>query len=111
MVMSMKAKSFSPTSNSVLKTNHACQRMAQRNLSNQDLDFILMVGRRFHRAGVVLIHLCRKDIPARFLRHNQFARLEGTTLVLGRDAPILITVWRNRRGGLRHIQHKFRNVS
>ncbi len=107
----MDKMSVPAVSETLLKSNHARQRMAQRNLSNRDLDFILMVGRRFHRAGVVLIHLCRKDIPARFLRHNQFARLEGTTLVLGRDAPILITVWRNRRGGLRHIQHKFRNVS
>lgn len=90
---------------------HARKRMAQRNLCRRDIAFILIHGTRFHRAGAIFVHLRRKDIPATHRSLNAYSRLEGTTVVLSRDEPTIMTLWRNRQRGLRHIQQKYRNSS
>ncbi|MCZ7670688.1 MAG: DUF4258 domain-containing protein [Chloroflexi bacterium] len=59
------------------QTLHVQQRMAQRNISMDDLDFVLLYGEVFHRAGAVHVHLRRCDISERW--YQQFGRLEGTT--------------------------------
>ncbi len=87
-------------------TDHARQRMARRNVSNRQLSFILEHGEETHCAGARLVHLRRKDIPEPFQRVDEFARLEGVTVVLSSDSPTVMTVWRNRRHGLRRIRHK-----
>ena len=87
-------------------TAHAQQRMVQRNVSIDDIQFILGLGFTTHCAGAVHIHLREKDVP-RSLRHNDhLTRLIGVTLVLNRHTDMLITVWRNRKRGLRHIRRK-----
>ncbi|HIP73707.1 MAG TPA: DUF4258 domain-containing protein [Anaerolineae bacterium] len=87
-------------------TDHARQRMARRNVSKQQLSFILEHGEETHCAGARLVHLRRKDIPEPLRRVDKFARLEGVTVVLSSDSPTVMTVWRNRRHGLRRIRHK-----
>jgi hypothetical protein len=56
----------------------------------------------------VIVHLRGKDIP-RWRQHDRrYARLEGTTVVLGRDREVVITAYRNREGGLHEIKCKRR---
>ncbi len=87
-------------------TNHAQLRMAQRNVTWPQLCFILEHGQRIRRAGVSLVYLRHKDIPTQLLAQNQFASLEGTAVVLNRQGTIVMTIWRNRAKGLRHIMRK-----
>jgi hypothetical protein len=86
------------------QTHHLKQRMAQRNISPGDLDLVLQYGKEFHCAGAVHVHLRRRDIPARW--QNEYARLEGTTIVLSRDETAGLTVHRNRQSGPRRIKRK-----
>ena len=81
-------------------TNHAMQRQAQRNLSDQDIWFIFEHGRHVRRAGALHVFLGRRDIPTDKATYRQFAHLEGAVLVIN-DTPeeaILLTAYRNRRG-------------
>lgn len=88
-------------------TGHAERRMAQRNLSWEDIHIVLMCGQRFHKAGAIFIYLRSRDIPDDLLADNRFARLEGTTIVISRDDPgQILTVYRNRQGGASHIRRK-----
>lgn len=88
-------------------TGHAEQRMAQRNLSWDDVHIVLMYGQRFHKAGAIFIYLRSRDIPDDLLPDDRFARLEGTTIVVSRDEPgQILTVYRNRQGGAGHIRRK-----
>lgn len=89
-------------------THHAIKRMAQRNVSEKQVAFILTHGYAVHRAGAVLVSLRDKDIPKKLRADDQFARLAGTTVVLSREEPIILTVWRNRDKGLQHIRQKSR---
>lgn len=93
-------------STNLIITDHARQRMAQRNVSKQQLSFILEHGQETHCAGARLVYLRRKDIPESCRRVDKFARLEGVTVVLSSDSPTVMTLWRNRRHGLRHIRRK-----
>ena len=90
----------------VTTTEHARRRMAQRNVSIEQVWFILEHGLEVHRAGAILVTLRRKDIPELFRSKDEFTRLDGATVVLSREAPTIMTIWRNRRHGLRHIRAK-----
>ena len=92
----------------IVYTEHAIKRMAQRNVSEDQIAFILQYGYAVHRAGAVLVSLRDKDIPKTLRADDQFARLAGTTVVLSRDEPLILTVWRNRDKGLQHIRQKSR---
>ena len=87
-------------------TNHARRRMAQRNLGCKDIEYIMAQGRTIHRSGAVFVHLCLKDIPAEDQADATIARLEGATIVLDNTETVILTVWRNRNQGSRHIGHK-----
>jgi hypothetical protein len=89
-------------------TDHARWRMAQRNVTAGDILYILRHGYHIHRAGAVLVHLRRKDMPLRERANDQISRLEGVTIVLNRATTIVLTVWRNRKAGLCHIRRKSR---
>ncbi len=92
-------------------TSHAEWRMAQRNLSYRDLRFVLQYGEQSHRAGAVFICLRRCDIPNDKHICKQFARLEGTTVVMSRDEQgLIVTAYRNRQAGPRRIKQKRRNT-
>ncbi len=82
-------------------TAHAVSRSAQRNLSFDDVQFVLTHGRRTYCAGALHVFLARRDIPAEKALARQFGHLEGTVLVLSPTADndlTLITAYRNRRG-------------
>src|SRR5215213_8032440 len=88
-------------------TFHALTRQARRNLSNEDIEFVIAHGYPIHCAGALHIFLRRCDIPKDKLANDRFARLEGTVLVVNvqRATPVLITVYRNRKS-LKQIRSK-----
>jgi hypothetical protein len=88
----------------IYQTLHVQQRMAQRNISAEDLDFVLQYGKTYHRAGALHVHLRRCDISERW--YQQFGRLEGTTAVLNREGTAVLTIHRNRQQGPRRIKKK-----
>ena len=87
-------------------TDHAEQRMAQRNLSLNDVLFVLKHGKCYHRAGAMFFYLRGKDIPKRKQKDKKISKLEGATVILSRNAPAILTVYRNRDNGLRQIKRK-----
>ena len=91
----------------MMYTDHARERQAQRNLSAEDVQFVWEYGRAYRCAGAVHVFLGRRDLPADKTMYQRFARLEGTTLVLDDTdtEPVLITVYRNRRG-IKRIRSK-----
>ena len=88
-------------------TRHAEYRKAQRNLSDRDIDYVLLYGQRFNKAGAVLVHLRAKDLPYLDRADQRCQKLVGTTVVLTKQGRRrVLTAYRNRRSGLRHIKRK-----
>ncbi len=100
--------SLASTLNQEIKaTAHAEYRQAQRNLSDQDINYTLLHGQSYHKAGAVIVHLRWKDIPSADRADSRCQKLVGTTVVLttgGRRR--VLTAYRNRNSGLRHIKRK-----
>jgi Domain of unknown function (DUF4258) len=88
-------------------SNHADRRLAQRNLSFDDVRYVFAHGRVHHAGKAMFVHLGLRDIPADDLRDDHIRRLEGTVLVLDpATGQYLTTAYRNRRKGSRDIKRK-----
>jgi hypothetical protein len=87
-------------------TQHAQTRMAHRNLTAGEIDYIVVHGKHYHQAGALIYYLRRRDIPAWDQANDEYARLAGTAVVLTKDSRCVITTWRNLRSGLKHIRCK-----
>lgn len=88
-------------------SRHAKLRLAQRNLSIEDVEYVLAHGQAHQAASATIVHLGRRDIPFDHQRLSRLRRLEGTVLVLqGTHREHLVTVYRNRRRGSRDIKRK-----
>lgn len=79
------------------RLSHGALRMAQRNLSGKDVDYIRSYGRCLHRAGAVFYFLARRDMPPQDLADASKVRLEGSVAVLDKEEKEVITVYRNRQ--------------
>jgi hypothetical protein len=91
-------------------TQHAALRMAQRNVSHHDVHFVMRHGQKLHRAGAIIFFLRQRDIPQEKRSDKKVARLEGTAVITNRCFSTILTVYRNRRGGLQHIKQKPRRT-
>lgn len=100
----MKTTSFIPRS--LPLTEHARVRMAQRNISSQEIEFVVRHGTRRYAAGAVHYHLRKKDIPQELRHVSNVTRLEGTTVIVSLDTGAIITVHRNRATGFQEIKRK-----
>lgn len=87
-------------------STHARRRMAQRNVKIEHVQFVLDYGTPYHVAGTLHVYLRRKDIPQHRRHDPALMRLEGLAVVLCREASTVLTVWRNRQNGNKHIKHK-----
>ena len=83
---------------------HGMQRMVQRNLTLNEIEFVRRFGRHQHVTGSIVRFLGARDIPLDY-RRSRLARLEGTVLIESVDG-VLITVYRNRRDGWRKNSKK-----
>jgi len=90
---------------------HADRRLAQRNLSPDDVRYVFAHGRLHHVGHALFVHLGLRDIPADHRRDNRLRRLEGTILVLDPcSGQHLTTAYRNRRRGSRDIKRKLKRT-
>ncbi len=88
-------------------SDHASRRLAQRNLTTDDVHYVYTHGRLHHRGKATFVHLGLRDIPAEDRREDRYRRLEGTVLVLDPVLGLhLTTAYRNRRRGSRDIKRK-----
>jgi hypothetical protein len=76
---------------------HADQRAAQRNVSDDDVEFVLRFGHRMRRTGVIYYALREKDLPSDLPGSDPRRRLVGTTVMLCKCGTTVITVYRNQR--------------
>ncbi len=86
--------------------SHSAQRAAQRNLKIIEIEYVITNGQCFNKAGAVIYFLRKRDIPETDQAENSLARLAGTAVILSKDEKTLLTVWRNRRNGLKRIRCK-----
>jgi hypothetical protein len=92
-------------------SHHADRRLAQRNLSFEDVRYVFAHGRMHHAGKALFVHLGLRDIPADHRRDDHLRRLEGTVLVLDPDTgQHLTTAYRNRRNGSRDIKRKSKHA-
>ena len=88
---------------------HASRRLAQRNLTSDDVQYVYAHGRVHHNGKATFIHLGLRDIPVEDRRDDRFRRLEGTVLVLDPTTGChLTTAYRNRQRGSRDIRRKLK---
>jgi len=86
-------------------SRHASERASQRNLSHDDLAFVMQYGQEIHRAGALFIFLGHRHIPKQFRGNRNIMRLAGTALVVSSDCQQVITAYRNRNA-IRDIKRK-----
>jgi hypothetical protein len=73
-------------------SKHAVRRMAQRNLSAQDVEVALRLGHKEYRTGAQFFFLGRRDFPRG--AEKEWTRLVGTVVVVEADA-VIATVYRH----------------
>jgi hypothetical protein len=76
-------------------SDHAEIRAAQRNLSYDEICFILIHGSRQRRSGVIFYCLHRKHLPDELPGNHPYRRLVGTTVIVSRDGSVVVTAYRN----------------
>ena len=80
-------------------SKHAALRMAQRNISGHDLEYVLEHGKRINTTGITVYILRKRDIPHTDRNRSEITRLEGTVVLTGftpnGDLEI-ITAYRNK---------------
>ena len=88
---------------------HASRRLAQRNLTAEDVQYVYAHGRVHHNGKATFVHLGLRDIPESDRRDDRLRRLEGTVLVLDPTTGChLTTAYRNRQRGSRDIRRKLK---
>ncbi len=89
-------------------TDHAMDRCAQRNLSDDDIAYVIRHGRVSYRAGAKLYFLAANDVPRADRRNERVSQLIGTSILttMDNDRLVIITVYRNRKDGLKDHRKK-----
>jgi hypothetical protein len=90
---------------------HASRRLAQRNLTPDDVQYVYAHGRLHHNGKAMFVYLGLRDIPEADRRDDRLRRLEGTVLVLDPTTGChLTTAYRNRQRGSRDIRRKLKRA-
>ena len=83
-------------------STHALNRMTQRKLSEDDIEYIVNHGTRHHNAGCLYYFLGKRNILDKGKE-----RLEGSVVLLDSDTETtVITVYRNRSEATKGIRRK-----
>lgn len=78
-------------------SDHAIQRMNQRRLSIEDIDYVIRYGQIIYRAGIAHFFLGERDIPLQDRSVSRISHLIGTTILIeSKNLTEVITVYRNR---------------
>jgi hypothetical protein len=78
-------------------SDHAERRAAQRNLSHDEINFLLEHGTLVHNTGVIFCRLRQKDVPSDLPANSRYRRLVGTTVILCRCGHYVVTLYREQR--------------
>ena len=89
-------------------TEHARCRASQRGLKLADIRYTLQFGHCYYVGDAFIYYLRRVDIPN--ADYPRMKRLEGTAVIAAREEACIITVWRNRKNGLRNIRRKLAQI-
>jgi len=92
-------------------TDHSAWRAARRGLTDEEIEYVHYYGSRFRGDGALIYFLRKHDLPPTDRRIDWVNNLIGTALVFSKDGNTLITVWRNRRSGLKVIRKKENHYS
>jgi hypothetical protein len=85
---------------------HALRRMAQRGISNEEIEYVCRYGRLYNCGGTFHYFLRKKDIPVEDWSDPEIQKLEGTIVLVDRiTGAFVLTVYRNKQG-LRQIRRK-----
>lgn len=87
-------------------TGHAKRRLAQRNLSNEEIGYVLLYGQTWHKAGATITFLREKDIPFADCADQRLHQLIGAIVITTDSEQVVLTAYRNRRSGLHKIKQK-----
>lgn len=85
-------------------TSHAIWRMNQRNMDGAEVKFIIQYGKKEYRAGAIIHFLGKRQIPTQFAK--EFGYLEGAVVLVSSVTGEVLTVYRNRRHGLKNHLRK-----
>lgn len=78
-------------------SGHALHRSAQRNISHEDIEFIIQNGDRLHRTGVIFCQLRHRNIPDDMPGNHRGWQLVGTTVVLCKCGLYVVTIYREEK--------------
>lgn len=93
----------------LLYSDHALHRMAQRGISDEEIEYVCRYGQAINCAGSVHYFLRRKDIPLQDQNNSHLRKLEGTTVLLDQETgSVVLTVYRNKEA-LGQIRRKNRH--
>jgi hypothetical protein len=90
-------------------STHAEQRCVERNISMDEVLYVVTHGRRVYNAGSLVFFLGKRDIPHRDRSNQRIAQLEGLTVqTIQTDAGwlVVMTVYRNRERGFKDQRRK-----
>lgn len=78
----------------IVLSEHAVQRSVQRNLSLQEILFVIEYGQLLRNAGASFRQLREKDWPDYLGGNHPYRRLIGTTVVLCKCGLFVVTLYR-----------------
>ena len=78
-------------------SDHAKTRSAQRNLQEDEIEFIVQHGKRVRRTGVIFCQLRQRDLPTDLAASHRYRRLVGSTVVLSSCGRSVLTLYRDER--------------
>lgn len=84
----------------IIYTNHAQRRMAQRNIQDDEIRFIIEHGKPIHKAGVIFFQMWQKRLSRRAKPNDHLSHLAGATVVACCNEAgeyLIITVYRDPR--------------
>lgn len=90
-------------------SQHAEKRCAQRNISRNDVLYVLQHGRRYWNAGTLMYFLGRRDIPAHDRADQRVRQLVGLcvhTRLVETDTLLIVTLYHNEKTGLKDHRRK-----
>lgn len=90
--------------NTITFSRHAYRRLAQRNLTTEDVQLVCQFGIHEHRAGVVCYFLGKRHLRA-LDNAKRLERLEGVTVLCCPRCHCIVTAYHNKRGIKAH-KHK-----
>lgn len=78
-------------------SDHAFERSIDRNVSLEEIDFIVEYGYRERRTGAIFCQLRSKNMPKCKMTNRRYGRLVGTTVVLCGCGQHVITLYRGEK--------------